>query len=235
MKTMSLIMNGNKYLASFLIFYSVLCSANSEIPDFKARYLFESERFDFQGVRELKTVDDQRIFSFDDDSSLIKAEFKSKFIDGTSIKSLSYDANFRFTFFRRFSSLIFDWDSLILSSKGQNEWEASLNDEVVYDPLNVQVRIRQLLKQGKKEFQLLLPELKNGEIRPNNYEVIDQTTYELNGKVYDCLIIKRIRPEEDRITTYVVAIELDFLMMQITDDDPDGKIKLSIKELLSFG
>ena len=44
-------MNGNKYLASFLIFYSVLCSANSEIPDFKARYLFESERFDFQGVR----------------------------------------------------------------------------------------------------------------------------------------------------------------------------------------
>ena len=84
-------MNGNKYLASFLIFYSVLCSANSEIPDFKARYLFESERFDFQGVRELKTVDDQRIFSFDDDSSLIKAEFKSKFIDGTSIKSLSYD------------------------------------------------------------------------------------------------------------------------------------------------
>ena len=54
-------------------------------------------------------------------------------------------------------------------------------------------------------------------------------------QVYDCLIIKRIRPEEDRITTYVVAIELDFLMMQITDDDPDGKIKLSIKELLSFG
>ena len=80
MKTMSLIMNGNKYLASFLIFYSVLCLANSEIPDFKARYLFESERFDFQGVRQLKTVDDQRIFSFDDDSSLIKAEFKSKFI-----------------------------------------------------------------------------------------------------------------------------------------------------------
>ena len=116
MKTMSLIMNGNKYLVSFLIFYSVLCSANSEIPDFKARYLFESERFDFQGVRELKTVDDQRIFSFDDDSSLIKAEFKSKFIDGTSIKSLSYDANLRFTFFRRFYSLIFDWDNLILSS-----------------------------------------------------------------------------------------------------------------------
>ena len=97
------------------------------------------------------------------------------------------------------------------------------------------MRIRQLLKQGKKEFQLLLPELKNGEIRPNNYEVFDQTTYELIWKVYDCLIIKRIRPEEDRITTYVVAIELDFLMMQITDDDPDGKIKLSIKELLSFG
>ena len=50
----------NTYIIFDILFS--LCSANSEIPDFKARYLFESERFDFQGVRELKTVDDQRIF-----------------------------------------------------------------------------------------------------------------------------------------------------------------------------
>ena len=45
------------------------------IPDFSARYIFETDQFDFEGIRQLKTFADKRVFSFEDRARLIKLNF----------------------------------------------------------------------------------------------------------------------------------------------------------------
>ena len=145
---------------SFMLLFSFKADAESMIPDFSARYIFETDQFDFEGIRQLKTFADKRVFSFEDRARLIKAEFYSEFIDADEIKSLSYDANFRFTFFRRFTNFDFDWETKKLTSTGQYDWQATLMEAPVYDPLNVQVELRKRLMLGETEFSLQLPEIK---------------------------------------------------------------------------
>ena len=77
--------------------------------------------------------------------------------------------NFRFTFFRRFTSFDFDWNSKILTSTGQYDWQATLMEAPVYDPLNVQVELRKRLMLGDTEFTLMLPEIKTGQLIDNTY------------------------------------------------------------------
>ena len=66
---------------SFMLLFSFKADAESMIPDFSARYIFETDQFDFEGIRQLKTFADKRVFSFEDRARLIKAEFYSEFIE----------------------------------------------------------------------------------------------------------------------------------------------------------
>ena len=219
----------------FILLFSFKAEAEIMIPDFSARYLFETEQFDFEGIRQLETFADKRVFSFEDRARLIKAEFYSEFIDADEIKSLSYDANFRFTFFRRFTSFDFDWNSKILTSTGQYDWQATLMEAPVYDPLNVQVELRKRLMLGETEFTLMLPEIKTGQLIDNTYAIKGETIFTLDGKDYPCVILERVRTQDNRITTYTMAKDLKYLIFKITDNDPDGDISLTIKQILSFG
>ena len=169
---------------SFMLLLSFKAEAESMIPDFSARYIFETDQFDFEGIRQLKTFADKRVFSFEDRARLIKAEFYSEFIDADEIKSLSYDANFRFTFFRRFTNFDFDWETKKLTSTGQYDWQATLMEAPVYDPLNVQVELRKRLMLGETEFSLQLPEIKTGELVENTYAIKGETIFTLEGKEY---------------------------------------------------
>ena len=220
---------------SFMLLFSFKAEAESMIPDFSARYIFETDQFDFEGIRQLKTFADKRVFSFEDRARLIKAEFYSEFIDADEIKSLSYDANFRFTFFRRFTNFDFDWETKKLTSTGQYDWQATLMEAPVYDPLNVQVELRKRLMLGETEFSLQLPEIKTGELVENTYAIKGETIFTLEGKEYPCVILERVRSQDNRITTYTMAKDLNYLIFKITDNDPDGDIALTIKQLLSFG
>ena len=218
-----------------MLLFSFKALAQSIVPDFRARYLFETEQFDFEGIRQLETFADRRVFSFEDRARLIKAEFYSEFIDADEIKSISYDANFRFTFFRRYTNFDFDWDSKILTSKGQYDWHATLMEVPVYDPLNVQVELRKRLMLGETEFKLMLPEIKTGKLIDNTYTIKGETIFTLDGKDYPCVILERVRTQDNRITTYTMAKDLNYLIFKVTDNDPDGDISLTIKQLLSFG
>ena len=145
------------------------------------------------------------------------------------------NANFRFTFFRRFTNFNFDWETKKLISTGQYDWQATLMESPVYDPLNVQVELRKRLMLGETEFSLVLPEIKTGELVENTYAIKGETIFTLEGKEYPCVILERVRTQDNRITTYTMAKDLNYLILKVTDNDPDGDIALTIKQLLSFG
>ena len=60
-----------------------------------------------------------------------------------------------------------------LTSSGKFEWsQALLENENIFDPLNVQIQIRKNVIAGMNDFSLLLPDLKTGAIESNNYKVV---------------------------------------------------------------
>jgi hypothetical protein len=54
-------------------------------------------------------------------------------------------------------------------------------------------------------------------------------------KNYDCVILKRYRESDDRITTYYLIPELAYMFYRVIDESPEEYQKLELKELLSFG
>ncbi len=225
----------NKLLIAILLISAI--SVNAHVRDSSALYELKTKQGTFDGIRELSTDDDTRTFSFKDTSAIIKAEFYSEFIDNKGvIQSISYDADFRFLLIRRNSNFKFDNEKSVLNSTGEYDWETKLPNKLVYDPLNAQLEMRYRLQKQETEFDLLLPEIKNGEIKSYKYKVIGEENYNLNGLDYECIVVQRIREEDNRVTIYIMAKELDFLIMQVTNQDPDdGEMTLTIKEILSFG
>jgi hypothetical protein len=106
-----------------------------------------------------------------------------------------------------------------------------VKNENVFDPLNVQIQIRKNVIAGLMEFSLMLPDLKTGAIEANNYKVIGNGSFEVEGKNYSCIIVERIRLQDDRTTRYFLAPDLDYLIIKVEDEDGDGDTKLELKKL----
>ena len=132
--------------------------------------------------------------------------------------------------------IIYDYENLKINSSGINSWEAKL-DQMAFsaDPLNAQIQIRLNLINGMSKFYINLIEIKTGEIKKNFYTLDGKENCTLNGKNYNCVLLKRYRESDNRITTYYLIPELDYLFYRVVDQSPEGYQKLEIKELLSFG
>ena len=88
---------------------------------------------------------------------------------------------------------------------------------------------------GMKKFYINLIEMRTGEIQENLYELNGEETCALQGKNYKCVILKRYRESDKRITTYHLIPELAYMFYKVIDESPDEYQKLELKELLSFG
>jgi hypothetical protein len=86
-----------------------------------------------------------------------------------------------------------------------------------------------------KKFYVNLIEMETGEIQENLYELDGEEICTLQGKDYDCVILKRYRESDDRITTYYLIPELAYMFYRVIDESPKEYQKLELKELLSFG
>jgi hypothetical protein len=97
--------------------------------------------------------------------------------------------------------------------------------------LNVQIQIRRNVIAGLKDFSLMLPDLKTGAIEANNYKVVDNGSFEVDGTDYPCIIVERIRLQDNRTTRYFLAPDLDYLIIKVEDEDQDGDTMLELKKL----
>jgi len=74
-----------------------------------------------------------------------------------------------------------------------------------------------------------------GEIQQNFYELDGEEMCEIQGKEYTCILLKRYRESDERVTTYYLIPDLKYLFFKVIDRSPDEYQKLELEELLSFG
>jgi hypothetical protein len=223
----------------FFVTIFTLSLSSSVIPDYKAKYSFERGDFSVTGIRELKATDEGSYsLKFNARTMLVVSlDFESNFeIENSKLISKNYRVKIRPKSVDRDQRIIYDYENLKINSSGINSWEAKL-DQMAFsaDPLNAQIQIRLNLINKMSEFYINLIEIKTGEIKKNFYTLDGEDTCRLNGKNYNCVLLKRYRESDDRITTYYLIPELDYLFYRVVDESPEGYQKLEIKELLSFG
>ena len=216
----------------------VLISANllaQEIPDYKGEYVFTNSKVSMRGIRELITHEEQgkRTIQFNAKFPLGKIKIISDFIEEDNlISSIQYYVDAKVLIRSDKRTLKFDQSSGTLTSKGKFEWSQTLlKNENVFDPLNVQIQIRKNVIAGLKDFSLMLPDLKTGAIEANNYKVVDSDSFEVDGTVYPCIIVERIRLQDNRTTRYFLAPDIDYLIIKVEDEDQDGDTMLELKKL----
>ena len=221
-----------------LIIFTINLSS-SVIPEYKAKYKFERDDFSITGIRELKkSNNDDFIFKFNANTLLIVSmNFESIFeIKDSKIISKNYEVKIRPKSVDRDQKISYDYDNFKINSSGRNSWVASLDQTAfLTDPLNAQIQIRLNLISGMKRFYINVIEMETGESQENLYELDGEAICTLQDKNYDCVILKRFRESDERITTYYLIPELAYMFYKVIDESPEEYQKLELKELLSFG
>ena len=223
-----------KYLGILFVLISYDLAAQ-EIPDYKGEYVFTNSRVSMKGIRELITHEEagKRTIQFNAKFPLGKIKIISDFSEKNNlISSIKYFVDVKWTLITDKRTLNFDQVSGLLTSTGKFEWIKDLPvNENVFDPLNVQIQIRKNIIAGMKEFSLMLPDLKTGAIEANNYKVVENGKFEVEGTNFPCIIVERIRLQDDRTTRYFLAPDLDYLIIKVEDEDQDGDTSLELKKL----
>ena len=216
----------------------VLISTNllaQDIPDYKGEYVFTNSKISMRGIRELITHEEEgkRTIQFNAKFPLGRIKIISDFIEENNlISSSQYYVDAKFLIRSDKRTLSYNQSSGTLTSKGKFEWSQTLlKNENVFDPLNVQIQIRKNVIAGLKDFSLMLPDLKTGAIEANNYTVVDSGSFEVDGTVYPCIIVERIRLQDNRTTRYFLAPDIDYLIIKVEDEDQDGDTMLELKKL----
>ena len=216
----------------------VLISADllaQDIPDYKGEYVFTNSKVSMRGIRELITheAEGKRTIQFNAKFPLGRIKIISDFSEMNNlISSTQYYVDAKVLIRSDKRTLNFDQSSGTLTSKGKFEWSQTLlKNENVFDPLNVQIQIRKNVIAGLKDFSLMLPDLKTGAIEANNYKVVDSGSFEVDGTVYPCIIVERIRLQDNRTTRYFLAPDIDYLIIKVEDEDQDGDTMLELKKL----
>jgi len=221
-----------------LIIFTINLSS-SVIPEYKAKYKFERDDFSITGIRELKkSNNDDFIFKFNANTLLIVSmNFESIFeIKDSKIISKNYEVKIRPKSVDRDQKISYDYDNFKINSSGRNSWVASLDQTAfLTDPLNAQIQIRLNLISGMKKFYINVIEMGTGESQENLYELDGEDVCILQEKKYECVILKRYRDSDDRVTTYYLIPELAYMFYKVIDESPEEYQKLELKELLSFG
>ena len=136
----------------------------------------------------------------------------------------------------RDQEILIDTNSNKMSSKGRDEWMSEAPQMPIVDPLNAQIQIRIMILNGLKEFKLNLLEIKDGSIESNDYKVTAENKVCNVGETqYSCIEVTRLRENENRKTTYLMAKELDYMFVEIKDVNPKRTDILTLEKILSLG
>ena len=225
-----------KSIGALLMLMAVSANAADQvIPDYKANYTFTNSKVSMEGVRELKTfADGTRSLSFNATFPLGKIDIGSAFHEVQGIISTDlYTVSAQWTLIKQERALKFNRQEKTMSASGKFEWVKALPDNIeIFDPLNAQIQIRKKVMQGHQIFSLLMPEIKTGEIESNQYKLNADDECRVGNQIYQCKVVQRERPQEDRITTYFLAPELGYMIVRIDDQDKDGDTLLELQSLL---
>ena len=204
-------------------------------PDYRAIYDFTNSDVSMEGVRELKTLEDgKRSLSYNAKFPLGKIDIGSEFHESEDfISTNQYIVSAKWTIIKQERVLEFNREAKTKSASGKFKWVKRLPENLeIFDPLNAQIQIRKKVMQGAQKFSLLVPEIKTGEIESNQYKLNPDAECSVGEKIYQCKVVQRERPQENRITTYFLSPELGYLIVKIEDQDSKGDTLLELKSVL---
>ena len=208
----------------------------SEIPAYSAKYNFESDEISITGIREYKKTSNGDEIKFEASNLFASLFFSSKFkINKNVVVPNTYDIKIRPKFLNRDQSIKFNYEDNIINSIGINIWETSLSENNIFDPLNVQIMIRNSVKNGLKEFNLNIIDMENGGFKTYSFRLVNNEECEFNNKKYNCYVIERTQENSKRKVVYYLAEGLEFMFLKIIDSSPERINKLELREILSFG
>ena len=217
----------------------ILLSSNAvaaEVPPYSAKYNFESEEISISGVREFYKTEDGYEMKFKASNLFASLFFLSRFkFKSDNVISDSYEIKIRPKFLDRDQSLRFDYENMEIRSKGINEWASSINENLIYDPLNVQIMIRTYVKQGLENFNINIIDMENGDYRLYEFNIIGNEDCIFNNEKLQCIILERSRLNSKRKVTYYLAEELEHMFIKIVDVSPERTNTLKLLEILSLG
>ena len=208
-----------------------------ELPAYEARYSYESDEINIEGIRKFSKDPNSFNLSFKAKNLLASMGFESIFlIENSQIISKNYVIKVKPKFVNRDQEITFNYVDKIISSFGRDAWEKPLDQaKKSADPMNAQIQIRLNLLMGMQEFTIKLLEIKNGGIEDNFYKVIKNEPCSLGKNSYECVILKRFREKENRETLYYLIPDLDYMFLKIIDSGPERNQKLELLEILSLG
>ncbi len=219
-----------------LVFFISTNILSSEIPPYSAKYNFESEEISISGIREFYKTENGFEMRFKASNIFASLFFLSKFeIKNSKVISDSYEIKIRPKFLNRDQYLNFDYETMEVSSEGINKWVASLKDNLVYDPLNVQIMIRTNVKHGLKNFKINIVDMEEGGSKSYEFNFVGLKECIFNGEKLQCVILERSRLNSDRKVTYYLAEELEHMFIKIIDSSPERTNTLTLLEILSLG
>ena len=224
-----------KSMSTLLTVTIALNVSGQMLPDYRAIYDFTNSDVSMEGVRELKTLEDgKRSLSYNAKFPLGKINIGSNFHESEDFISTNrYTVSAKWTIVKQERVLKFDRAEKTISASGKFEWVKDLPDNLeIFDPLNAQIQIRKKVMQGAQTFSLLLPEIKTGEIESNQYKLNPDADCLVGEKIYQCKVVQRERPQENRTTTYFLSPELGYLIVKIEDQDSKGDTLLELKSIL---
>jgi len=226
----------SKVINLLLIIFLSTNIVSSEIPPYSAQYNFQSEEISISGVREFYKTENGFEMRFNASNLFASLFFLSKFeIKNNNVISDSYEIKIRPKFLDRDQYLNFDYKNMEVRSEGVNNWVASLKDNFVYDPLNVQIMIRTNVKHGLKNFKINIVDMEEGGSKTYEFKVIGLEECIFNEETLQCVILERSRLNSDRKVTYYLAEELEHMFIKIIDVSPERTNTLKLLEVLSLG
>jgi Protein of unknown function (DUF3108). len=150
---------------NLLIILAYSLNINSiELPEYEAKYRFESDEITINGIREFKKNSDSYEIRFEASNLFASMYFSSKFIfEDSKVTPNSYDIKIKPKFLKRDQYINFDQVGNKITSSGSNIWSVNTKiDNLIMDPLNVQIMIRALIKANKEEFSLNIIDMQKG-------------------------------------------------------------------------
>ena len=219
-----------------LVIFISTNAVSSEIPPYSAKYNFESEEISISGVREFYKTEDGYEMKFKASNLFASLFFLSKFkSENNDVISDSYEIKIRPKFLDRDQYISFDFKNMEIRSEGINEWVSSIKEDIVYDPLNVQIMIRTYAKRGLENFKISIVDMEVGGSKSYEFNVIGNEDCIFNNRKLQCTIIERSRLNSNRKVTYYLAEELEYMFIKIIDVSSTRTNTLELLEVLSLG
>ena len=214
---------------------------NNLIEDYKAEYLFENDKISVTGIREFTTNNGKASITFNAAKGIVKLFFESTFnVINNQVYSEKYLVTLKALLIKRNYLIKYDRGNGVIESSGENEWQIANTGLRVLDPLNAQIQMRINVKKmvdtnDFSPFEIVLQDIKDGEIEINTYKFSRNDNYEFDNETYNSIVIERVRDEDSRITEYYLVPELGYLIVEVIDKKKSSTEKLKLQKILSLG